>query len=160
MSMVPLGRVNVATANVPAVTEKLPTMLTVVEAAPLIVPVLDPVWIRNSPVETVTVPALVNGTLRNSCPVPVLRVKVPEALLAKAPALPKSAIELSGWAVKAALFWMLPPLENWIWPATQVTVPLLVSVRWRATPDALIVSVPPAAIVVVPLPAIVPPVQL
>ncbi len=70
--------------------------LTAAEAA-LIVPVLvPPPAIRSVPVLTVVVPTLVNGMLMSRKPVPVLRVKVPEALLLKALVPPKLAIELSG----------------------------------------------------------------
>ena len=75
--------------------------------------------------QTVIVPVLVNGMFMSSCPVPVLRVKVPDALLLKALVPPKLPMLLSGCAVKVALLLMVP-LHIWSWPATHVIVPLLV----------------------------------
>ena len=60
--------------------------------------------------------------------------------------------------MKVALLSMVP-LDICSCPATHVIVPLLVSVREIPTPPALIVNVDVAAIVVVPVPPIVPPVQ-
>ncbi len=57
------------------------------------------------------VPALLNGMLMSRLPVPVLRVKVPEALLLKELVPPMLPIALSGCAVKVALLSMVPLID-------------------------------------------------
>src|SRR5262245_13147973 len=148
-----------ATLKVPAVTSKLLLNWSVVEAAALIVPVLVPVpWMRIVPVLTVVVPVLVNGMSMLKIPVPVLRVRVPPALLLKALVPPKLPTELSGCAVNDALL-SIVPLVTCSCPATHAIVPLLVIVRAIPTAPELIVSVEVAAMTVAPEPDIVPPVQ-
>ncbi len=141
MLIVPPESDSVPMLIVPAVTSKLLVRLTVAAGA-LIVPVLvPPPWIRSVPVLTVVVPVLVKGMSMLRMPVPVLRVKVPEALLWKALVPPKLPDELSGCAVNVALLSMVPLLICSC-PATHVIVPLLVIVREIPTPPALIVRRP------------------
>src|SRR5262249_4005844 len=110
------------------------------------------------PVLALTMPALLKGIPTVRVPVPVFRVKVPDALLLKRLVPPPLARELLSGALKERLlsksrFLMVTGR------GVELVVPLWMSVRLRRTLRPLMVRVAPAAMVVVPVPPIVPPDQ-
>src|SRR5262252_1459009 len=94
----------------PAAAEKLPVLV-------------PPVLRLNVPVEIVTAPVLLNGTLLYELPVAVDLVKVPELLKALVP--PKFSVPLSVVVVKLPLLVNVPLLKS-SRPAVQLPVPLSV----------------------------------
>jgi hypothetical protein len=117
---------------------------------------LPPVIRVRVPLCADTIPVLLNGMLTIVAPAPGLLVNVPVLLKALVPE--KLANELLLLATKTLLL-VNVPLAKPIRPPVQLVVPLLVTNRNRLT-SALIVSVPVAVIVVLPAPAICPPLQL
>src|SRR5437868_6575117 len=132
-------------------------------AATVKLPVLDPLPRANVPVCTSTAPVLVNGIPIVVVPVPADLRKVP--LLLKLPELnwlKSPAIVLSVCIFQSPELLMTAPEPVRMRPSVHVSVPALVSVRVTRSlsPAPLRSNVAPTAMVVLPVPLIVPAVHV